>query len=78
MSPTSHLLPCCALAARVCSAKTLERLIDPVVADLQTEYVEAIRQGRVWRSRWVRISGCGTFLKVLVFCLWETAMRPPD
>jgi hypothetical protein len=34
------------IAARVCSAATMERLIDPLIADLQTEYAEALRHGR--------------------------------
>ena len=64
-----------ALAARVCSARTMERLIDPCVADLQGEYADAIRLGRVWRSRWIRIAGYVALLKVVVFCGYEAAMR---
>jgi Lipopolysaccharide export system permease LptF/LptG len=64
-----------ALGARICSAKTMERLIDLVIADLQTEWAEAIRQGRAWRSRWVRIAGYVTLLKVVVFCGCDAAMR---
>jgi lipopolysaccharide export LptBFGC system permease protein LptF len=67
-----------AMAARVCSATTMERLIDPLVADMQTEYAEAVRQGRVWRGRWVRIAGYVAMLKVLVFFSWEVAMRTLD
>lgn len=67
-----------ALAARVCSAKTMERLIDPIVTDLQMEYLDAIRQGRVWRGRWVRIAGYVAMLKVLVFLSGEVAMRTLD
>lgn len=44
-------------AARVCSAATMERLIDPVIADLQAEHGEAVRAGRVWRSRWALVVG---------------------
>ena len=32
-----------ALAARVCSEKTMERLIDPVIGDLQAEYTPSER-----------------------------------
>jgi hypothetical protein len=56
------------VAAQVFDAETLERLIDPVVADLQAEYAEASRAGRVWRRRWVRLAGYIAFAKV--------AMRP--
>ena len=31
-----------ALAARLCAAITMERLVDPAIADLQAEYEEAI------------------------------------
>ncbi len=44
-----------ALAARVCDTTTMERLIDPIVADLQLEYAEACRCGRRWHSRWIRM-----------------------
>jgi lipopolysaccharide export LptBFGC system permease protein LptF len=54
-----------ALGARLCSPRTMERLIDPMVADLQTEYGDAVRQRRGWRSRWIRIAGCVVFLKAV-------------
>src|SRR5206468_3086669 len=52
-----------ALAARIFGQHTMDRLIDPIVADLQTEYADATRRGRVWRSRWIRLAGCVAFLK---------------
>ena len=42
----------------------MERLIDPVIADLQCEHAEALRHGRVWRARWVRIVNGIAFCKV--------------
>ena len=45
------------MASRVCGAAAMERLIDPVIADLQCEHGEAIRRGQVWRSRWIRMAG---------------------
>jgi hypothetical protein len=53
-----------ALATQMFDADTMERLVDPVIADLQTEYTEASRAGRVWRRRWVRLSGYIAFAKV--------------
>jgi hypothetical protein len=50
-----------ALASHVFDAETMEHLIDPVVADLQAEYGEASRAGRIWRRRWVRIVGYAAF-----------------
>jgi hypothetical protein len=62
------------LAARWCGAGTMERLIDPVLADLQAEYDEAVRHGRLWRSRWILITGYVAFLKVVVWRGVEYAM----
>jgi Lipopolysaccharide export system permease LptF/LptG len=53
-----------ALARHLFDAGTMERLIDPVIADLQVEYAEAARDGRVWRRRWVRAVGCGALFYV--------------
>jgi hypothetical protein len=54
-----------AFAARVCSEKTMERLIDPVVADLQTEYASAIGVRRRWLTR---MAGYIAFAKVSLWC----------
>ena len=56
------------MASRVCSARTMERLIDPVIADLQAEYAEAIRDGRTWRSWVALIVGYIAFAKVFLLC----------
>ena len=55
-----------AAAAHVFDADTMERLIDPAIADLQAEYAEASRAGLLWRRRWVRLSGYVAFAKVAV------------
>jgi lipopolysaccharide export system permease LptF/LptG-like protein len=57
-----------AIAARLCSARTMERLIDPALTDVEIEYRNAIAQGRAWRGRWIRLTGCFAFLKVIA-CL---------
>ena len=68
------------MAARVCGRETMERLIDPLIADMQTEYMEAVRQDRVWRSRWVRLPGYIAFLKVIALTAckasWIAGDRP--
>jgi len=46
-----------ALAARVCSPATVERLIDPLIADMQFEHAAARQAGQTWRSRRVRLAG---------------------
>jgi hypothetical protein len=52
------------LAQRVCDPSTMERLIEPVIADLQCEHADALRHGQVWRSRWTCIVGYLAFWKV--------------
>ncbi len=54
------------MASRVCGTAAMERLIDPVIADLQCEHGEAIRRGQVWRSRWIRMAGYAAFWKVVM------------
>jgi hypothetical protein len=53
----------------------MERLIDPVLTDVQIEYRDAIAQGRVWRSRWIRLAGYVALLKVIALYGYERAMR---
>jgi hypothetical protein len=53
-----------AFAARLFDRATLERLIDPLIADLQCEHADAVRHGHLWRARWVRIVNGIAFCKV--------------
>ena len=55
-----------ALAARLCAATTMERLVDPAIADLQAEYEEASRTGRGWRRRWIWMRGHIAFFTMIV------------
>jgi hypothetical protein len=64
-----------ALAARLCNAIMMERLIDPIVADLQLEYDQAIRHGWTWRSRWLRVVGYVALLKAIALYGAERARR---
>jgi hypothetical protein len=54
------------LAARLLNRSTMERLIDPAIADLQHEHDDAIRRGLVWRDRLIRLAGYFAFWKVAV------------
>lgn len=54
-----------AVASRICDAETMERLVDPVIADLQVEHDEAARNGRAWKRRWIRFAGWFVCLKAL-------------
>ena len=55
-----------ALAARLLGATTMERLVDPLIADLQAEYEEASRQGLRWRKYRIWIAGHLAFLTMLL------------
>jgi lipopolysaccharide export LptBFGC system permease protein LptF len=63
------------LAARWFDAPTMQRCIDPVLADLQAEYEEAVRRSRTSRSRWIWIRGHAVFLTTVVCCSGGQAMR---
>jgi Lipopolysaccharide export system permease LptF/LptG len=52
------------MASHACSATAMTRLIDPVIADLQAEYADALRRGQRWRRRWIRLAGYVAFWKV--------------
>jgi hypothetical protein len=53
------------IARRLVRPVTMERLIDPVLADLQCEHHEAIRCGWRWRSRWIRLRGYAAFWRAI-------------
>lgn len=62
-------------AARMCTRRTLERLVDPIVLDLQAEYEGAARARRGWRAAWIRISGYAAFWKALGLHAVHSALR---
>ena len=64
-----------ALASRLCSDIAMERLIDPVLADLQREDADAAGRGQVWHRRGLRIAGTLAFWKVIGL---HAATRAPD
>jgi hypothetical protein len=53
-------------AGYVCSPATMERLIDPVLADLQYEHEGACATGQPRHRRWIRINGYLAFWRVLL------------
>lgn len=63
------------LAARACDARTMERLIDPTLADLQAEYENAASRGRKWESRLVLVVGHLALLRVVTVHGGLQAMR---
>jgi len=65
-----------ALAVRILNQQSMERIIDPLLADLEMEYADAIQRGFLWRSRWIRILGYSAFLKTIV--LWQAEEIMPN
>jgi lipopolysaccharide export system permease LptF/LptG-like protein len=65
-----------AFAAGWCCRETLERVIDPLIADLQLEHARAVQSGRVWKGRWIRFAGCIAFVRVLAICMWRDDLAP--
>jgi lipopolysaccharide export LptBFGC system permease protein LptF len=49
-------------------------VIEPALADVQTECEAAARDGRLWRSLWICIAGHAAFLKVLAWVIAERAL----
>lgn len=56
------------MASRVCSATTMARFVDPVLADLQMEHAQAVREGRTWKRCRVLLAGYVAFAKVSLLC----------
>jgi hypothetical protein len=57
-----------AIASRLLCEQTMERVVDPLIADLQMEHAEANREGQVWKGRWVRLIAGFALLQVIVLC----------
>jgi hypothetical protein len=47
------------------SQKTLERVVNPVIADLQVEYCEALAANRHVKAAWVRLRGYWNLFKAI-------------
>lgn len=51
------------LAKSICSLDTFERILEPVLADMQLEHCESLKTGQIYRARWVHLKGCWDFWK---------------
>jgi hypothetical protein len=47
------------------SKKTYTLHFEPIVADMQREYFEALYEKRVWKARWIHIRGCWGFISAM-------------
>ena len=59
------------LAAQLCSASAMARVIEPVLTDTEIECRAAMAEGRAWRSRRVRIAGYFALLKVVALYAFD-------
>lgn len=55
------------ILSRWVEAAAMERFIDPLLADLQSEYEDAVRTGRVWQSRRIWVAGHIALCRVLAW-----------
>jgi hypothetical protein len=55
------------LADFFCSPKTLDRVVSPIISDMQTEYCKALAKGRKAKASWIRLRGYWSFWKALGF-----------
>jgi lipopolysaccharide export system permease LptF/LptG-like protein len=62
---TPHLR---AMAARAFDSWTMDRIVDPLLADIDQEHSDALRKGRIWRSRWILARGFVVFAKTTAIC----------
>jgi hypothetical protein len=46
-----------------CSPKTMERVVQPILSDLESEYCMALAEGRIWKARWICVRGYISFWK---------------
>jgi hypothetical protein len=65
------------LAARICSAKTFERGVEPAIADLQNEFF-AVDQRNVFRCVTVLVGGYVAILKVIIMCALSVSVATDD
>jgi lipopolysaccharide export LptBFGC system permease protein LptF len=63
------------IARRFCNRETMERLIDPAIADLQCEHADARRAGARWRAGGVLIAGYLAVLKVVAIGAGRASIR---
>jgi len=54
-----------AIAARLYCADTMDRLVDPTLADLQAEYENAGSSNRKWESRRILLLGQVALIRVM-------------
>lgn len=62
LAPGSRLL---SIADFFYSAKTVEEVFEPIIADWRTEYFEALKQNRTIKARWISLRYKYDFAKAM-------------
>ena len=65
------------LAARICSPATLERIVEPAIADLQKEYADGAETTAV-RRVWTLVRGYFAIIEVIVMCAFGASGATDD
>lgn len=65
------------LAARACSAKSLEHIVEPAIADLQKESADAA-PNNLWRHGRILLTGYSAVLEVIAMSAMETSTITDD
>ena len=63
-----------ALARRFCTCDTMDRVVDPLIADMRFESNESQRAGRPWQARRRRAAGYLAFWRTIGFCAARAAL----
>jgi lipopolysaccharide export LptBFGC system permease protein LptF len=64
------------IACRFLSDATMERLVDPILSDIEIERRESLQAGRVWRARWVVLNGYTALSRALALHGLYACARP--
>ena len=59
------------LLVRHCSEAAIERLVDPILTDIEIEASAAADRGQQWTGRWIRAAGAIVLFKALVLYGWS-------
>jgi RNA polymerase sigma-70 factor (ECF subfamily) len=53
------------MAEFICSKRTMEEIVTPLLADMQFEHNEAFSAGQKWEAAWIRVRGCWSLFTAL-------------
>jgi RNA polymerase sigma-70 factor (ECF subfamily) len=53
------------MAESICSKRTMEEIVTPLLADMQFEHDEALSGGQKWEAAWIRVRGCWSLFTAL-------------